>query len=296
LVKTKSSLKETEKQVGKLVVVHAKKVRDLEEENINRETEIKNLSEKSITLTETLNDTRQNLRSVESTKNSLEIQVFNLKNEKEQLVNRIQILEEQRRTITRDYQQIARKCQAYEEIEAAIQERLARNATIADPKDIKLSGQEETIELQKALIAKKAIDIKDLKETIRILSHSYQKLLEHKEDLDEEIKDFAERLENKETKLQKLTTDYRSFKKAKEEVDEELTYQKENYSELENKLQKVNTSFDRIQNELDDWKGIISTLEEELIQKNRKLHETKQSLESLQMLAEVPSAPQSEPK
>jgi chromosome segregation ATPase len=233
---------------------------------------------------------------VEGTKNSLEMQVFNLKNEKEQLINRIQILEEQRRTITRSYQQIARKCQAYEEIEAAIQERLVRNATIADPKDAKLSGQEETIELQKTLITKKVIDIKDLKETIRILSHSYQELLEHKEDLDEEIKDFAERLGKKETKLQELTTDYRSLKKAKEEVDEELTHQKENYSELENKLQKVNASFGRIQGELDDWKEKFSTLEEKLIQKNRKLHETEQSLESLQMLVDVPSVPQSEPK
>ncbi|CAG8732554.1 1457_t:CDS:2, partial [Racocetra persica] len=301
LEKTKTQKDHLEKENKQLIVVHADKVKILEDEKQLIQEEKENLAEKSTSLTSQLNSTQESLRSVERNRSSLELQVFNLQNEKERLANRIQILEEQARTITRNYQQMARKCQAYEEIEVAIQERLARNATIADPRDAKLGGQEETIELQKALIAKKVIDIKDFKETIRILSHSYQELLEHKEDLDEEIKDFADRLQKKETKLQEVTTDNRSLQKAKEEVDGELVTQKENCLELENKLQKSEASRDKTQKELSDLKGNYSTLEneketlnEELIQVKTELEQTQQSLENLQMLVDVPPVPHSE--
>ncbi|CAG8780139.1 4806_t:CDS:2, partial [Racocetra fulgida] len=53
---------------------------------------------------------REQLNKKESEKQAIQT-------EKEQLQNQIQLLQEQIRTITLNYQQVARKCQAYEEIE-----------------------------------------------------------------------------------------------------------------------------------------------------------------------------------
>ncbi|CAG8845757.1 30895_t:CDS:2, partial [Racocetra persica] len=72
---TTNQKKQLEREKGELVVVHARKVRSLEEEkqsiqeekekfreeNLNHERKIKNLTEQSITLTNQLSSTQQNL-------------------------------------------------------------------------------------------------------------------------------------------------------------------------------------------------------------------------------------------
>ncbi|CAG8705695.1 17283_t:CDS:2, partial [Racocetra persica] len=134
------------------------------------------------------------------------------------------------------------------------------------------------------------------------LQKEYQKFVIVNGEL-EEKNDLQDQLQKKATKLQELTTNYRSLKKAKEEVDGELVTQKENYSQLETKFQKLESSLTKTQKELSDWKDNFSALKDEkedlsekLAQTESKLTEANQSLETWQMLDELPVIPREEPK
>ncbi|CAG8563935.1 5522_t:CDS:2 [Gigaspora margarita] len=279
----------------------------------NKEREMATIEEKGKKVLEAKEEERQDLETkLIAKKNDVENkenQINQLEQEKSRLENQIQILQERIRTITLNYQQIARKCQAYEELEAAVQERLARQAQIASPRDRKLSDQEETIALQNALIAKKIIDIKDLKETIRILTNSFQNLHEREEELESEIKDYTEQLQRKESKLKELSSNYQSLKKEKEKISEELTVQKQNYSELEstqnltkNQLERTSVSLARTQTELNNYRDRFSLLEtkkneldEKLTTKSQELKELSYSFETIYLLSEIPPTPQNNP-